>query len=489
MKGAQLLPWAGGSLLVAGGLALAIRPLGSQGAEAPARVHAPQAVAPGTSDHVAWVPAVPGATYLWTLGNGVLTRGQGTRTITFKASAPGILTLACLVKGPDGRTTLARGTVSVRNGAHTPAVSAPPEASRAYGAPWAADSLMNHPVGGPDHRRASFRFRAQADGRLKTLRVYFVDNADAPGYAAGHGGNLRVELRPDDGTEAHHPADHVLAVLGHQPALREGVAPGGNRTWFPLLTFPKPPTLVAGQLYHVVFSNDHPQAASNWISVNGLVTWNVDQPQPGAPRTDFSVLINHGRGWREEFAVNGKRAVNLPILDLGYTDGTHQGNGYMEVWIGQPRAIAGDQKVRQVFTPEEPQRISGVSVRLKRTAPGGLLRLRLEEAEGRVVASAEVEGAQLPTSGHAWVSATFSTPCELQGGRRYHLVLSAPAGAFVAYPLRDGGEFGFTAPSVFREGWAEFEAGQGWLGWDGWQPGGDPTWRNGDLQFSFTRVE
>jgi hypothetical protein len=56
------------------------------------------AVCPYSSGHTAAVPdAGPDAVYLWTIGNGVITSGAGTRMITFKAGPSGLVTLGVTV--------------------------------------------------------------------------------------------------------------------------------------------------------------------------------------------------------------------------------------------------------------------------------------------------------------------------------------------------------------------------------------------------------
>jgi hypothetical protein len=55
------------------------------------------------------------------------------------------------------------------------------------------------------------------------------------------------------------------------------------------------------------------------------------------------------------------------------------------------------------------------------------------------------------------------------------------------YPIKDGnadGSAGFSSQSVFADGYAQFNNGSGWVGWD--PAGYTPNQLTGDLPFYFT---
>ena len=80
-----------------------------------AAIEAPNPVSPGASGLVASVPdAGPGATYAWTIANGTLSAGQGTRAISWTAGTAGMATLRVSVAAPSGCS--ASGVLSVRVG-------------------------------------------------------------------------------------------------------------------------------------------------------------------------------------------------------------------------------------------------------------------------------------------------------------------------------------------------------------------------------------
>jgi hypothetical protein len=66
-------------------------------------ITAPSTVCAVSSGHTASVPdAGPGATYVWTVTNGTITAGQGTRTLTFSAGATGPLNLNVVITNAPG---------------------------------------------------------------------------------------------------------------------------------------------------------------------------------------------------------------------------------------------------------------------------------------------------------------------------------------------------------------------------------------------------
>jgi hypothetical protein len=58
---------------------------------------------------------------------------------------------------------------------------------------------------------------------------------------------------------------------------------------------------------------------------------------------------------------------------------------------------------------------------------------------------------------------------------------ASSSSAYEAFPIRKGNEFGFSRTLVFSAGYAQFNDGDGWIGWDQW---GGRDRRNSDLQFA-----
>ncbi len=147
--------------------------------------------------------------------------------------------------------------------------------------------------------------------------------------------------------------------------------------YFPIFTFSIPPSLVAGDLYHVVFTNVDPSPSVNYLSVNALYLANPanDTSQPTVSNIDGAVLLRYnGQSWQP-------RTGYLPVLQLDYADGWKEGTGYMEVWVGAPQVISGSSNgVREKVTlTGSPRNVASVAIRVARMSGSDPLDRPLEE--------------------------------------------------------------------------------------------------------------
>jgi hypothetical protein len=340
----------------------------------------------------------------------------------------------------------------------------------------AADNLNNTIVGGPKRQKVSYRFRAQMSARLDSITIYIINGRS--GYSGGHGGTLRITVRPDDHTGQHRPTSKVLArKLVNRPALRAGTT----------YRFPDPPRLVKGRLYHVVFENVDPDPTRNYVSVDGLFVYD-EQPvwQPAFPNTDWAHLVRVGDGaWSSDRGPG--RGTITPIMGLNYANGQRGGVGYMEVWYREPQSISGPAKVRELFTVGGKSRtVSSAAVRLKRVSGSGPLTLSLKDASGKTIASGQVPASRIAISsasslrGSRWARATFGRSVKLKARKKYSLVVSTASGSrYSAFPIREGGSYDYGKGSYFARGHAEYTTGSSWRLFTGW---GRPS-RQADLQF------
>ena len=355
-----------------------------------------------------------------------------------------------------------------------------------YGPALGADSLANTTIG-KSGIQVSCRFRADPGGAFEGVRPYLIWSFKRMGYHAGSGGTLKVELQSDDGSPEHLPSGRVLASNVRRLAL----APDSDR-FYPLLAFDRSPALAPGAFYHVVFSNSDPDPEHNYVSVNALFQKTCGAPiQPGRADSDWAMLIRSRLqpAWTLR-RTPGSREGFTPILEIDYADGRSQGMGYVEFWMGAPKPIEGPAAVREVFTVSGRSRpAAAASVRVRRLSGTAPLSLRLEQADGKVLAAGECQGALpaiTPTAslgGCEWVSLPFGSTQALVTGRSYRLVLTAPSGTrYEAFPMRKGSDKGFSAATLFPDGHAEYSDGSAWRGWDQWGKGGRT---DADLQFYF----
>ncbi len=351
-----------------------------------------------------------------------------------------------------------------------------------YGSGIAGDSLNNHQVSTID---VDYRFRAATSGQVTQLIWYNVPvikscpPAGGHTYACGDGGKIQICLQTDDGTSSHLATGVSLACIDVANPLS-----GSLRTE----TFPSPPSLVAGTLYHLHWHNNHSDPVNNFTSVDAEFVWDATVPrQPTIPDEDLAV-----------FRGTTLQTQATPIFQLTYSSGVTQGQGYMENWVSTAATISGTQQVRERFTVSGGDKtVRSVSVRLQRDAASGTspLSIRLEtEAgttieEGTVPATAFPVGTAADTSSnhHAWGTYTFTAAHTLTSAQGYHLVLTAPASTILrAQAIRRGPSYGFVVPTFFGDGYGQFstDGGASWSGFN--QPGGSSNNTNADVQFFFS---
>ena len=340
-----------------------------------------------------------------------------------------------------------------------------------YGSGIGADSLSNVQVGGTlcrcSNSSTSYRFRATQTSALKSIMIYIVANGNS-GYSHGSGGTLSASVETDGGGSAHAPSGHVLATAS--------VRPGNPGPAFLKIGFASPARLVAGQIYHIVFRNTDSSPTVNYISVDDLWTRTATTPrQPGLSDLSWAQLENDGRGW-------STLRDYTPILDLGYANGVHAGQGYMEVWVNSPKAISGSSAVREVFAPRSSVTVSSVQVRVSQTGGSSPLIVRLATSGGSVLASGSIGAASIGST-TTWFTARLSKSVELRARSTYQLILStSPGTSYSAFAIERGNNYNFPASEYFTDGHAEFTTGSGWRGFTD-ESGRTAT--NSDLQFLF----
>lgn len=349
-----------------------------------------------------------------------------------------------------------------------------------YGTGIGMDALNNTHIGGPDSITSSYRFRATTTSGLVSIRLYITDGT---GYADGDGGTMDISVQPDDATTAHAPSGEVLASTSIRPG--NPIAIGQ----LPLVMFPTPPVLTAGQLYHVVFRNTDASPTLNFVSLDGIYMF-----EPTTPRQLRFSDVDWGQPTRRGSGRWADQRRTVPILQLNYADGTVFGEGHIQVWVGSPKPISGPARAREAFVVSgESRLVSSVAVRLTRVGGSGGLTVRLETSDGGLIEEGTVPSASIPIGiagshdgpGQAsWVTYQFSTPRLLTTGQGYNLVVSAPSDStYSIFVLRKGRDYGFHPATFFGDGRAQYDPGTGWMFFD--QTGGTPNLDQGDLQFWF----
>jgi hypothetical protein len=428
-------------------------------------ITAPKLVTAGMTAITAFVPTQAGATYAWSVTGGTIPGVTRNAAVVFTAGPVGTATLQCTVTLAGTATTYTQDVPVAAGQAATPFY---------YGSGFSADSLANTQVGGANRNTVSYRFQAKHASALNAIRVFFIWSAAKPGYQAGLGGTVQVDLMADDGTAAHLPKGPSLSSVAYTDILTQN-------NFYPRLAFPSPAILKGGALYHLVFTNTDPDPVNNYVSLDSIYTNAQTAPMQGCiADNNWAVLMQAGTGaWKTRMGFS-------PTLDLEFADGGHQGNGYMEIWSTNPKAIQGSARVRETFKVTGPSRtFTKISIRLQRVAGTSPLTVRLEETDGTLIEQGTVDAASILQSAPNWVTVTFPLNQVLSSGVAYNLVLSSPADTqYSAYPMRKGSDKGFSNATYFPDGFAQFTTtgNGGWAGWDMW---GTSNLTFSDLQFMF----
>ena len=328
------------------------------------------------------------------------------------------------------------------------------------------DTLANMLVGGTNsgssNTYVAYRFRAATTANLSAVRVYIMDQTHA-GYGGGTGGSLRIDLVPE-----------VNGVPGSTVLGSINVAhPAGI---FPVYAFSPSVPVAAGSVYDLVFTNTDASPTVNFVSVNlGYVFSGTTPRQPGTADADFGALRKSGSGsWSVQSGYT-------PIIDLTYSTGAHQGNGYMEVEEPNPAYIGGTKVARERFTPSASLTLSKAAIRVARVTGSGSLTLHLDNASGGQIDACTVDASSVPvasptsdgTSG-TWLSCSFASSHTLSAGTGYSIRATA-TNSLWSRGIQQGDAYGFSASTYFSSGVLEVstDSGSSWSTVSGLGASGD----------------
>lgn len=384
-----------------------------------------------------------------------------------------------------------------------------------YGAGLQFDVLDNHQVAQGD---ADFRFRATASGAATGFVWFDVykkggsspgcagAQCECDGYGCGTGGALEACIYPDDGTLRHLPADPLTqrgTGLAADPLACVTIQNPRSGQMLRSESFPNPPVLVQGILYHLHWHNADADADANFVSVDTGCVWHTSEPrQPTSPDTDMAVLSMY---WDGSQTVVNEVATDTPIFQLNYADGTTQGQGYIGSWNDEPMDISGPAEVREQFTVSGGDRtVTSLAVRVIRVSGSSPLTVTLATVSGQILEQGQIPASVFP-AGEAldgnpadsqlvtptWGTYNFTLPRTLAQGQNYQIILSAPADTrYQDYGIEKGLGYTFTGSTFFADGYGQFslDGGASWTGFtqaDGTATG-SLNHSNADIQFYFT---
>ncbi|MBX2867727.1 MAG: fibronectin type III domain-containing protein, partial [Acidiferrobacterales bacterium] len=242
-----------------------------------------------------------------------------------------------------------------------------------YGVPRAGHQTGNASIG-KDHSR---RFRAEKTGFVNAIRYqnrlltqqtidqrcaafgpqsvwcqcidagldeFTCGYALGSAYHVGNGGEITIEIRPDDGTDNHHPAETVFGKTSDPFVPTDDQdTPNG----FPVLELENPVHLTQGLLYHLVYINSNPPTTCAFSAVPPVAAFDCPRDQGAislngtwygqiAPTTGVSAgkwgpyYGNTGAGNLTRNSGDWSEKPNtLSWFELQYDDGTWVGDRYV----------------------------------------------------------------------------------------------------------------------------------------------------------------
>lgn len=294
-------------------------------------------------------------------------------------------------------------------------------------------------------RSVSYRFRAEVTDTISSIGWY---SKHAPGYSAGTGGSVVLQIQTDDGSLSHFPSGIILGTVKESNPLA---------VVFATEIFTVPVPVVAGNLYHVVFSNGDVNPQANYVSVDDTTSFSgrANPLQYLHSDTDLAVLDNMGPGWQ-------LKEAHYPILGVNYSSGYSQGCGYVDALINSGIfTINGTNQVRETFTVTGGDRfVNEVWVTIQKIGtPIAPLNIRLETTGSVPITQVIIPPSSISTVflTNGWASAIFPTSITLVNGFSYNLVLSDPAdiggNGYQIYPIQDATTTtAFPPATVFSDG-------------------------------------
>jgi hypothetical protein len=362
-------------------------------------------------------------------------------------------------------TTAVRLGIAVQTAPPPPPPVVSAGATGLYGTGINADTKAQVQVGGTDtsssNNRVAHRFRASTTSSVTSVR--FAQRRGS-GYSGGNGGTMRISIRADDGHGR--PAGTMLASASYTPG-------NSGTTSFDRVSFSSPAKLTKGRIYYVVFENTNSSPRSNFISVNETFIYGsvLSPRQPRYSDSEYAVLATGSGSW----AVMGRYTADM---DVTYSNGAHDGNGYVAAQIDYYGTISGTSRmVRERFMVHGGSRtIRTVAVRMRRSGGSSPLVIRLESSSGALIDSVTIPASSVPASspggdngGQVWVRASFGSSHTLANGSTYNLRLSTASGTtYTATPIREGTDVGFRS-FVFSDGLAQRTSnGSSWAAFYQW---------------------
>ncbi len=350
-------------------------------------------------------------------------------------------------------------------------------ASTVYGPSFGADAIANINIGGDENIAVAYRFVSDNNSTLVAFRPH-MKAAGNSGYSGGTYGTIRASIRTDNNG---YPSGTSLASTDFVY----------DANW-PEIPFSSPATLTKGTAYHIVFTNIDPDPTVNFFSLNHMFRFTATTPQhPNRDDNNWHVTMSrNGSAWGPVSGGWGSDNTYSPDIDLRFGNGSHQGQGYIDVDTANGCIISGSNSMCRegIVVSGGDKTVTGVGVRIAKTSGNGKLVVRLEDQNGSLIDSVSMSVSSVPvfnreadSEAGRWINGSFSQARTLVNGSTYYLRLSTDNNTSLWTRGIQGGVSwpGFHPSTVFTDGFMQYTTNGG-SSWD-YIPGlGE---EDGDLQF------
>lgn len=314
-------------------------------------------------------------------------------------------------------------------------------------------------------------FQATASGTMNAISLYW---SHGPGYAAGDGGDIRIRLWPDNGSNLPNRAGQPLTEKTYAPRTRGmsgGSYPSASDQLYKL-TVPNA-TLVKGSIYHLEFYNTNGSPGANWSSIDYGTSLSSVQSRANRylnPYVWGGYYYDRTLTTVTDWRVNPHGGTYIaPVMQIWMADGSSFGNANVESGnVDDPTsrrvfALTANQPFKEIFTPTSSRNVSGFSLMASKASGTGGLTWYLEDGgvliESGTIADPGNDYTTINATGDyfqgqfAWRDVLFAQTHALQSGRTYQLRF-VPVGDSLwrACTTQNGAAYAaFATPAAFTE--------------------------------------
>lgn len=323
-------------------------------------------------------------------------------------------------------------------------------------------------------------------------------------YSVGNGGSIVIQIQGNDESNGNIPDTDVLGetAIPFVPMNNESV-------YTPVLELETPVYLHAGEIYHLVFTNQNPPAGCS-LTGNSVASASGCPRNQGAMGLNGITLLttegldggldpfrgksagtltksNASSGWTED-------PDTIAWYEIRYADGVWRGDSYAayaSTWAGK-QSIGGVKIARQIFTVRDATRIVdglwlnyGYSTGSAPTSSE--ISLVLKDESSNVLATGNIEtspeciaktqsgldaGDQIDANCRHWGYTEFTQEASLIEGNIYSIEISAPSNAQIVLSTvfeLNYGPYTFDSTNRWDESHAEIStnSGSSWVDWEG----------------------